>query len=294
MRVTRTNDAAHKKLSVLVYGDPKVGKTSLAKTLPLSSDDKLFYVAADPGQLALRDREFVVAQPDEGEDLDERFFDQVLAHIKTHGNAYEWIFVDGIDEVAEAVLRSKLRTQRDGRKAYGEMAEYVERWLKAIRDTGGVSVVFATHVNQRDDGAGGVRYIPSFPGKELNKHVNEWFDMIGFMRMVPVNEGSWTRQIQFRPEADPRYEVGDRSGVAEMYEEPDLGKLFSKIHDAGFDFTGTWKDQSGRKCTKQELEDLLKLAEVSEIVATAARLFGGKSPRDLTYGELQVLQGELG
>ena len=219
---SKTNEAVHKRLSVLIFGEPKVGKTTLAKTIPVSSDDKLFYVAADPGQLALRDRGFVVAQPSSGI-LDEQFFNDVLAHIRTQGNQYEWIFVDGVDEVADAVLKSKMKTQRDGRKAFGEMADYVESWMKGIRDVSGVSTVFVTHIEQRDAGDGEIEYIPSFPGKQIQNHVNEWFDLMGCYRLVKDGANSYRRFIQFRREADARFAVGDRSGVTELYEAPDLG-----------------------------------------------------------------------
>lgn len=289
IKFTKATDAAHKRLSVLIYGEPKVGKTSLAKTLPLSSDDKLLYVAADPGQLALRDRGFIVAQPGNG-DLTEAFFDEVLAHIKTHGNDYEWIFVDGVDEVAEAILKAKMKTQRDGRKAFGEMAEYVESWMKAIRDVQGVSVVFVTHIEKEDVGEGEIQFIPQFPGKKIQSQVDAWFDLIGCMRLVREGDGNFKRYIQFRREADFRFMVGDRAGVSEMYEAPDLGALFKKIHEAGFQTKGTWKEPTP---TDEQLRALASAAKeagrtTSEVKAMTEATYG-VSPRDLTmtqYNEL--------
>lgn len=291
IRFSRTDETAHKRLSVLIFGEPKVGKTTLAKTLPLTSDDKLLYVAADPGQLALRDRKFVVAQPDKDE-LTEQFFDDVRDHVRKDGNKYEWIFVDGVDEVADAILKSKLRVQRDGRKAYGEMAEYVESWMKAIRDVRGVSVVFVTHIEQREAGDGEVENIPMFPGKQIQNHVNEWFDLIGCMRLVRNSDNKLERYIQFRREADWRYVVGDRSGVTELYEEPDLGKLFRKIHEAGFQTKGEWRTPTVKLADLQELVELGKQHNKTpqDIKAILESDFGGKQGVELTLVELEKLK----
>lgn len=291
LKRTKASDAAHKRLSILIYGEPKVGKTSLAKTLPVTSDDKLLYVAADPGQLALRDRDFVVVQPQNGQ-LTEAFFDEVLDHIRAEGGSYEWIFVDGVDEVADAILKAKLKTQRDGRKAFGEMAEYVETWMKAIRDVEGISVVFVTHIDKDDIGEGEVQFIPQFPGKKIQEQVDAWFDLIGCMRLVKTSDGGYARQIQFRREGDSRYMVGDRSGVLGMYEDPDLGALFNRIHAAGLVTRGTFTPVE-RLVTDDDLRSLGGLAEKLTIIETCKRLFGGRGPREITLSELRTLESEL-
>jgi len=295
LKLTKTSDAAHKRVSILIFGEPKVGKTTLAKTLPLSDDSKLLYIAADPGQLALRDRNFVVAQP-ENEVLDEAFFNSVLNHIKTHGGEYEWIVVDGVDEVADAVLHAKKATQKDSRKAFGDMAEYVEQWMKAIRDTQGVSVVFITHIEQRDAGDGEVEYIPMFPGKKIQGSVDAWFDLIGCMRYVKGEDGQPGRYIQFRREADQRFVVGDRSGVTSLYEDPDLGVVFKKIHEAGFETKGTWTPPTWRP-TDEDAKILVDLAKehgitAKEIAPLSNKMFG-KGPRELDQEQWAELTKQI-
>jgi len=293
LKLTKTSDAVHKRLSVLIFGEPKVGKTTLAKTLPLTADEKLLYIAADPGQLALRDRDFVVAKPDSG-DLTEQFFNDVRDHVRTEGHKYEWIFVDGVDEVADAILKARLKVQRDGRKAYGEMADYVEGWMKAIRDVDGTSVVFVTHIEQRDAGEGEVEYIPSFPGKQIQQHVNEWFDLIGCMRLVRGDGTDYKRYIQFRRDADWRYVVGDRSGVSDLYEAPDLGALFKKIHEAGLEVRGTWQEP---KVSKDDMIALAKYAAEYDLtpqqVKDKVKKELDKEVPELTLDELKAVKESI-
>lgn len=286
---TKTSDAVHKRVTILIFGEPKAGKTTLAKTLPLTSDDKLLYVAADPGQLALRDREFVVAKPADGAPMDEAFFDAVLQHIKENGHLYEWIVVDGVDEVADAILKGKLRSDNNGLRAFGKMAEYVETWLKAIRDTTGVNVVFITHVEKTDAGEGEVRYIPSFPGKEIQKHVNEWFDLIGCVRLIKGEGDSFSRVIQFRQEGDFRYVVGDRSGVTKPFEKPDLGVLVKKIHDAGFETKGEWAKPKVDTETLRTFASGMSDEDKARVRALALELTR-KEIYDLTVDEFENLK----
>lgn len=228
LKFSRTSDAEHQRLTVLIYGEPGIGKTTLAKTLPVSDDSKLLYVAADPGQLALRDRGFACVSWDDPD------AERPLTEIGKHADEsdYEWIVVDGIDDACQHVLNAMLKAHKDGRKAYGETKTVFERWLKAMRDLSGKNVLFISHMNSTQDDSGATRYGPSMPSAGTRDMVPPLFDLVGCMRAVRSAEGKIERMIQFRPEAGTAYICKDRSGVLDDLEQPDLSKIFQKIHGA--------------------------------------------------------------
>jgi adenosyl cobinamide kinase/adenosyl cobinamide phosphate guanylyltransferase len=210
----------------MIYGRGGVGKTSLVKTLPVDEDKRVLYIAADPGQLALRDREFTCVNASNwGTDT----LREINAHIREHADDYDWVVVDGLDEIAEQVLKHAKANRKDARQAYGDMNEIVAAWAKAVRDLEGVSVIFITHISRLQNEENDVEWTPKFPGKQLAQNAVDWFDLVGCMRPVLIGQKQ-ERLIQFQPEPDPRYFAKDRSGALEDFEEPNLGKILDKIH----------------------------------------------------------------
>lgn len=230
---TKASDASHKRLTALIYGESGIGKTSLVKTLNVTDDSKVFYIAADPGQLVFRDRNFIVAEAPNG-DWNEAVMDSIYDYLLHNGKDYEWIIVDGLDELGEAVLKSKAKTQKDMRKVYGEMGDYMASWTKHMRDLKGTSSLFITHIARSQDETGAMFFGPSFPGNKVTDQLVDWFDVVGCMRAVKSEVGV-ERLIQFKPEADLRFKVKDRSSVLVDFEKPSLGEIFARVHAAGFE-----------------------------------------------------------
>jgi len=223
--ISKTNDAKHKRITILIYGEHGIGKTSLAKTLEVSSDEKLLYVAADPGQLALRDRGFVCLSP---KDQKGSPMMAILEHAKA--TEYEWVVVDGIDALAKEVLRGEKSKTKDGRKAYGEMIDKMEFWLEEMRDLPGKNVLFITHMSSSTDDMGVTSHGPSMPSNSLKDTVPAMFDLVGCMRSIRTENGV-ERLIQFQPEAATGYVCKDRSGALQSVEKPDIEAILVKIHN---------------------------------------------------------------
>lgn len=296
-KLSKTSDAVHKRLTVLIYGDPGIGKTSLAKTLPVQDDARLFYLAADPGQLVLRDRNFSVAEAPDGV-WTPSIFEQVYDYLRENAGSYDWIVVDGLDEIGDCILRSKLQTIRDGRKAYGEMADWMDQWTKKMRDIKGSSVLFITHIQSTQDDEGVMRWGPSFPGKAFKEKLPDLFDMVGCMRPVRDEGGKVQRLIQFKPEGDPRYTVKDRSGAMAMFENPDMGSVFKKIHEAGIDLQPdepeAYTAPATGDVTKDEVDALKELCSANGKKLAEVRDYAierwGRGPSALERSEFEALK----
>lgn len=289
---------------MLVFGESGIGKTTLTKTLPITDDSKVLYVAADPGQLALRNRDFSVVEAPDGF-WTEAVMEEVYKHARKNIDNIDWLVVDGLDELGDAVLKSKLRTERSALRAYGEMASFMEEWTKKIRDIKGCSILFITHIEQTQDNEGALQWGPSFPGKQFKEKLNDLFDLVGCMRAVRVEDQKVKRLIQFRAEADPRYHVKDRSGSLLDFEEPDLSAVFHKIHDAGFTVDGGRPeylsvDQPESQEEVPTEEDIAKLAALCKekglkpvTVRDMAIEKYGKGPKALNMQQFNELLGSL-
>jgi phage nucleotide-binding protein len=223
--ISRTNDAKHRRITVLIYGEHGIGKTSLIKKLKVSDDSKLLYVAADPGQLALKERSYVLMSP---KDQPVSPMTTILKHAKE--TDYEWVVVDGIDSLAKEVLRAEKANTKDGRKAYGEMIDKMEYWLEEMRDLPGKNVMFITHMASTQNEMGVASHGPSMPSNALKDSVPAMFDLVGCMRSMRTENGI-ERLIQFQPEAALGYVCKDRSGDLDSIEKPDIAAILAKIHN---------------------------------------------------------------
>ena len=291
INITTTDVAAQEKIHMLFYGEGGIGKTTLVTTLPVSDDSKLLYIAADPGQLALRNRKFHIIRAPQGE-WSTTFLMEVYEYVRHNANKYEWVVIDGIDDLGDAVKRAKMKNQRDGRKAYGEMAEFMEEWIKMMRDINGVSTIMITHIDSDKDESTRL-FFPMFPGQMVTKRLIDWFDLVGCMRLIRTGENTTERLIQFKPEQDPRFRVKDRSGVLGLTESPNLGSIIAKIRESGFIITDEFKnpisDDTVEAIKKEAKEKYMKLAQVTSI---ATSIFG-RNVSNLTEEQGQKLLAKI-
>lgn len=215
-------------LSALVYGEGKVGKTTLIKTLPATSQDRILYIGVDPGQIALRGTKIQVVNVANNQWTTQLFKD-LYEDIRSNVKRWEWIAVDGIDDIGDVVVAERLEKRKDGRLAWDEANKFMDAWIKSMRDIEGIRKMFITHVSKSQDGSETL-YGPEVPGKFLKSHINEYFDLILAMRFVPDERtGTNVRVLQCNREMAANWESGDRTGTLETFEAPDMSALLDKI-----------------------------------------------------------------
>lgn len=217
-------------LNVLVHGPPGSGKTTLLSTVPDPS--RLLILSAEAGLRSILRTipEASCARISSTQDVREAF-----AYLKTPEAraAYDWIALDSLSEVAGLNLNEQLKATKDGRKAYGQMADEVGALVRAFRDLPYHVVLTSAQARTQDD-TGALIYGPSQPGQSLNtgtKSIAYLMDEVWAAHVVQRDDGNGQlvprHMLQCKP--DGRYECKSRSGCFALYEPPNLAALLAKL-----------------------------------------------------------------
>ena len=216
-------------LNLLIYGLAGAGKTYLAKTT--GDLEHTLVVAAEPGLLTLRDVEIPVVRVDALDTMQ-----RIYRMLRDSEHGFRWVIIDSISEVAEAVLNEEKARQKDGRKAYGELADRLTSLIKAFRDLP-IHVVMIAKQERVQDDDGRLLYGASFPGRKLTQDVPYYFDEVLALRAEEDTDAAGAivvrRFLQAQP--DGRYLAKDRSGALEMFEAPSLSHIAEMILGEGVD-----------------------------------------------------------
>ena len=222
IQLKSTRDAALDGIKVLVHGPAGVGKTSLCATTGAPT----IIISAESGLLSLRGVDIPVI---EVKALDQLYEAYDFVVNDPQGQAFKWVCLDSISEIAEVVLNAEKKTAKDPRQAYGALAEKMTDIIRAFRDLPGRNVYFSCKQERaKDEQTGAMLYYPAMPGNMLKQGIGYFFDEVMALRVEKDADGNPTRWLQ--TSRDYNYEAKDRSGCLEMFESPDLAALAAKIN----------------------------------------------------------------
>ena len=208
-------------LKFLVHGPAGAGKTSLCGT----TGEPTVIISAESGLLSLRHLDISVI---EVKTLDQLYEAYAFVTETAEGQAFKWICLDSISEIAEVVLNHEKKVAKDPRQAYGALAEKMTDLIRAFRDLPGRNVYFSCKQERaKDEQTGAMLYYPAMPGNMLKQGVGYFFDFVFAMRVEKDADGNPTRWLQTN--RDYNYEAKDRSGSLEMFESPDLSAIAAKV-----------------------------------------------------------------
>ena len=216
----RTNTvASNSGIKCLVYGMSGAGKTTLASTLanPL-------VISAESGLLSLSGFDIPYIQIDSADALREAY--GFCASSESDGFD---IVLDSISEIAEIILAEEKKKTKDPRQAYGATQERISEIVRAFRELNR-NVVFIAKCEKSTDEQGRVMYAPSMPGNKLGQQMPYFFDFVLPLRVDRNAEGQQFRVLQ--TDSDGLWSAKSRTSHTtrlEMFVEPHLGNLFSKI-----------------------------------------------------------------
>lgn len=206
---------------ILVYGRAGVGKTRLCATMP---SPVIF--SAEGGLLSLRRVQLPYVQIDSLAKLDEVYDWSVKSN---EAKQFHSLCLDSISEIAEIILKTELNKTKDPRKAYGELLIQTVDRIKKFRTIENKNVYFTSKEQYATDGITGATYFgPLLPGKALGQDLPYQFDEVFRLATYKDVNGKDFEVLQCR--ADNQAVAKDRSGMLDVFEPPDLGRIIAKIY----------------------------------------------------------------
>lgn len=239
LNFTKTSAPDAKYTSLLVFGDPKIGKTTLIKTLPYSEEGKVLVVDADRGSLSISDKSYQCVKGP----FDDAARAELLAYIEAESKAgrLEWVVIDGLDEIGKTVLSAEQDAESREAKPnqyapYDRLGNKTRSFIRKIQALP-VNSLFITHVYI--DAENPIKFWPDFPGIKLYREIPALFDSVFAMYLQQVMEAGKpaTRAVIQTKRVEggsPLYQTGvrDPHRRCAAYEEPHLGKILKKMLDA--------------------------------------------------------------
>ncbi len=219
INLKRTGALASNGVKICVYGAAGAGKTCLIPTLP-----NPVVLSAESGLMSIQDADVPFIEINTMSDLRDAY---EWITDSDEAKQFESVALDSISEVAEVVLANELRTNKDGRAAYGEMNTTMNELIRSFRDLPGKHIYFSAKLEKSQDEMGKMLYNPSMPGKSLTQGFPYFFDLLLALRVERDGEGNTYRALM--TESDGAWLAKARGGKLESWEEPDLGKLIAKL-----------------------------------------------------------------
>jgi len=208
--------AGHIKL--LVYGSSGSGKTRLISTLP-----NPITLSAEGGLLSLAAYELPYVTIDNMVSLREAYTWLIQSDEAT---PFQTVCLDSISEIAEVVLTSEKKINKDPRKAYGEMADQMADLIRAFRDIK-KHVYMSAKLDKTQDETAKMLYGPSMPGQKTGQAIPYFFDEVLALRIEKDSDGVTQRALM--TDGDGAWLAKSRSGKLSPWEPPDLGQIIRKI-----------------------------------------------------------------
>lgn len=235
---TTTNSLAQSHgVKMCIHGRSGIGKTMLLATAP-----KPCFLYNENGALALSRQniervygynrtdisyDFPAYQIKSPEDL--LAIGNYFQNDPSAKSYFETICLDTLSEIAEFVLRYYQEKLRDGRQAYGEMADKITDVIKFFRDLPGYNVVFVAKQERDKDELGALKLMPNMPGQKMTRDLPYLLDEVLCLEIGELADAQKTKYRQLICHPDNTYFAKDRSGALASIEEPHLGKLITKI-----------------------------------------------------------------
>lgn len=198
--------------NVLLYGQPKSGKSTAAATAP---GPILWINAEGPGALGYArktaaQRGTIIHEVVIDRHQPSQVLDTVYLHVRDHQDPQpRTVVVDTLAKVRDAlVAQLVVPGSKNSLQQYGKVAEKLGGFVNAMRDLP-VNLVLLAHVDMSDSPEDGRVILPLIGGK-LTEIIPGEVDVVAYTSALKTDEG--TRYFGQLTEGRGRTALGDRSG----------------------------------------------------------------------------------
>lgn len=216
--------------SILIYGDPKNGKTWLAASASeLAEFSPVLLIDVEGGATAIaRDwRDVDVIQVEKHEQLD-----AVLDGLLNTEHGYKTVIVDTLGvamDRAEKVFGDRPENKNNRFGKWGDLKEWANQMVRKMHHADFLSIFIAHAQDEKDDATGAVKTVPMLSGSTRNT-LPAIPDIIAYMTSEKAEDSS--RRVLYLQGSD-RLVSGNRFGLpAKMY-DPSMKKIIDTINKIG-------------------------------------------------------------
>lgn len=245
---------------ILIGGPPAVGKTTLLRTLLPGTLPTALLVDLEAGDYPIRDLEIASVRPRTWLDLrdlasaiggpdparapgspySQSHYDAVIADSTLAAlQRYSIIFVDSFTELsrrcrvwAEQQPESfNAYGKRDTRGMYGLVGRELIAWTQQLQQTRSRTIILTAILEKVVDDYGVSNWRIQLEGQRAGRELPAILDEIIIMQWITFKDGKARRAFVCQPDNSWPWAhlAKDRSGRLSLLEEPDLGKLLSKL-----------------------------------------------------------------
>lgn len=206
-----------KRVTCLVYGPPKSGKTFFAGTFP-----KPLFLNTDKGLTSVRKSKAAYVDLFNWQDC-------LWVGQEALWGPYETIVLDDITEAGQLALADAVGEKENPTiREWGMAIERVTQLVKTLVDIPRHIVVTAQETIDKDEELGRMVGQPDVPGKtSLARKLGKYFDVV-FHLQLGLNKATGQKQRMLLTESDGMFYAGDRLGGLEKLETPSFTGLWAK------------------------------------------------------------------
>jgi hypothetical protein len=216
--------------SMLIYGDPKNGKTWLAASAAeVAAFSPVLLIDVEGGATAIaRDwRDVDVIQVDTHEQLE-----SVLDGLLTQDHKYKTVIVDTLGvamDRAEKVFGEKPENKNNRFGKWGDLKEWANQTVRKMHHAEFLSIFIAHAQDEKDDATGAVKTVPMLAGSTRNT-LPAIPDIIAYMTSEKTEDS--TKRALYLQGSD-RLVSGNRFGLPSKMYDPSMKKLMDTIKKIG-------------------------------------------------------------